>query len=151
MNLHTDTTIIIPDVSISDPSLALELDWLTHNDLCGSDHFPVILKLLLEMMNLLLNTLQWGAVDAGIEVPSGESTELKRSPFKVLSRLVYSHACCAYCQRFLPFLFLPFQSIHLHFFQNLSRFLLCWLWLTLGPCVGPQNRIGYPARGRFLC
>ena len=29
---------------ICDPSLALQLDWLTHNDLCGSDHFPVILK-----------------------------------------------------------------------------------------------------------
>ena len=27
-----------------DPSLALEFDWLAHNDLCRSDHFPVILK-----------------------------------------------------------------------------------------------------------
>ena len=49
MNLHTDTTVItlffsVPDVSTCDPSLALEFDWLTHNDLCGSDHFPVILK-----------------------------------------------------------------------------------------------------------
>ena len=26
------------------------------------------------------------------------------------------------------------------FFQNLSRFLLCWLWLTHGSCVGPQNK-----------
>ena len=34
----------VPDVSVCDPSLALEFDWLTHNDLCGSDHFPVILK-----------------------------------------------------------------------------------------------------------
>ena len=26
------------------------------------------------------------------------------------------------------------------FFQNLSRFFLCWLWLTHVPCVGyPQN------------
>ena len=25
---------------------------------------------------------QWGAVDAEIKVPSGENTELKRSPFK---------------------------------------------------------------------
>ena len=47
MNLHTDTShhsFSVPDVSICDPSLALEFDWLTHNDLCGSDHFPVILQ-----------------------------------------------------------------------------------------------------------
>ena len=49
MNLHTDTTVItlffsVPDVSTCDPSLALELDWLTYNDLCGSDHLPVVLK-----------------------------------------------------------------------------------------------------------
>ena len=35
--------------------------------------------------------------------------------------------------------------------QNLSRFFLCWLWLTHGSCVGPQNKIGHPARGRFPC
>ena len=42
----------------------------------------------------------------------------------------------------------PFTCI---FFQNLSRFLLCWLWLTHGSCVGPQNEIGYPAGCRFPC
>ena len=30
--------------------------------------------------------LQWGAADAEIKVPSGEKTELKRSPFKTWSR-----------------------------------------------------------------
>ena len=65
---------------------------------------------------------QWGAADAEIKVPSGENTELKRSPFKAWSRSVYSHTCCAYCQRFLSCSFLHFRSIHLHFFQNLSRF-----------------------------
>ena len=30
-------------------------------------------------------------------------------------------------------------------------FSLCWLWLTHGSCVGPQNRIGHPAGCRFLC
>ena len=45
---------------------------------------------------------QWGAADAEIKVPSGENTELKRSPFKAWSRSVYSQACYAYCQRFLP-------------------------------------------------
>ena len=92
---------------------------------------------------------QWGAADAEIKVPSGENTELKRSPFQAWSRSVYSQTCYAYCQGFLPCLFLPLRSIHLHFFQNLSRFLLCWLWLTLGSCVGPQNKIGHPAGCRF--
>ena len=61
---------------------------------------------------------QWRAADAEIKVPSGKNTELKRSPFKSWSRSVYSLTCCAYCQEFLPCLFLPFRSIHLHFFQT---------------------------------
>ncbi len=68
----------------------------------------------------LVGPPQWGAADAEIKVPSGENTELKRSPFQAWSRSVYSHTCYAYCQGFLPCLFLPFRSIHLHFFQNLS-------------------------------
>ena len=49
-------------------------------------------------------TLQWGwgAADAEIKVPSGESTELKHSPFKAWSRSVYGHTCYVYCQGFLP-------------------------------------------------
>ena len=96
-------------------------------------------------------TPQWGAADAEIKVPSGENTELKRSPFKAWSRSVYSHTCYAYCHGFLPCLFLSFRSIRLHFFQNLSWFLPCWLWLTHGSCVGPQNKIGHPAGCRFPC
>ena len=42
----------------------------------------------------------------------------------------------------------PFSCI---FFQNLSRFLLYWLWLTHGSCVFLQNKIGHPARCRFPC
>ncbi|WP_419648222.1 hypothetical protein, partial [Thiolapillus sp.] len=41
---HSHHSFSVPDVSICDPSLALEFDWLTHKDLCGSDHFPIILK-----------------------------------------------------------------------------------------------------------
>ena len=96
-------------------------------------------------------TPQWGAANAEIKVPSAENTELKRSPFKAWSRSIYSHKCYVYCQEFLPCLFLTFQSIHLHFFQNLSRFFLCWLWVMHGSCVGPQNKIGHPARCRFPC
>ena len=43
-------------------------------------------------------------------------------PFKALSRSVYIHTCYANCQGFLPCLVLPFRSIYLHLFQNLSRF-----------------------------
>ena len=42
----------------------------------------------------------------------------------------------------------PFSCI---FFQNFSRFFLCWLWLTHGSCAGPQNKVGHPAGGRFPC
>ena len=42
----------------------------------------------------------------------------------------------------------PFTCI---LFQNLSQFFLCWVWLTHGSCVGPQNKIGHPAGGRFPC
>ena len=49
-------------------------------------------------------------------------THFKSSPFKAWSRSVYSHTCYTYCQWVLPCLFLPFRSIHLHFFQNLSQF-----------------------------
>ena len=78
-------------------------------------------------------------------------TQLERSPFKAWSRSVCSHTCNAYCQGFFPCLFLPYRPIQLHFFQNLSRFLLYWLWLTHGSCVGPQNKIGHPARCRLPC
>ena len=38
------------------------------------------------------NTPQWGGADAEIKVTSGETTELKRSPFKAWSRSVsYTH------------------------------------------------------------
>ena len=32
------------DLSICDPSLLLDFSWQVHDDLCGSDHFPIILK-----------------------------------------------------------------------------------------------------------
>ena len=84
-------------------------------------------------------------------IPSGANTELKRSPFKAWSRSVYSHTCYAYCQGFLLCSFLPLQFIHLYFSPNLSRFLLCWLWLTHGSCSGPQDKTGHPVACRFPC
>ena len=69
-----------------------------------------------------LTSPQWDAADAEIKVPSGENIELKRSPLKALSRSVHSNTCYAYCQGFLPCLFLHFRSIHLHFFQTSPNF-----------------------------
>ena len=100
---------------------------------------------------LLQSSPQWGAADAEIKVPSGENTELKRSPFKVWSRSVHSYTCYAYCHEFLPRLFLPFRSIHLHFFQNLSQFFPVLAVANTGSCVGPQNKISHPVGCRFLC
>ena len=87
-----------------------------------SDHC-VVLCWLVECT--LTWTLQLGAVHAEIKVPSGENTELKRTPFRAWSRSVYSHACYAYCQGFLLCLFLPSRSTHQHLFQNLSQFFSC--------------------------
>ena len=70
----------------------------------------------------LTSVPQWGAADAEIKVPSGENTELKRSPFKAWSRSVYTHTCYAYCQGFLPCLFLPLRSSHLHFSKTSPDF-----------------------------
>ena len=101
---------------------------------------------------LALSTFpQWGAVDAEIKVPSGENTELKRSPSIAWSRSAYSHTCYAYCQEFLPCLFLPFRAIHLHFFQNFPRFFPVLALANTGSCVGPQNKIGQPAWCGFPC
>ena len=94
-------------------------------------------------------TPQWGAADTEIKFPSGENTELKRFPFKAWSRSIYSHTCYAYCQGFFPCLFLPFRSIHLHFFQNLSWFFPVVAVANTGSYVGPQNKIGHPAGCRF--
>ena len=70
--------------------------------------------------------LQWGGADTEIKVPSCENTERKHSPFKAWSRSVYSHTCYALTARdFFSCLFLPFRSIHMHFFPNRSWFLLC--------------------------
>ena len=105
---------------------------------------------------IMLISAQWGAADAEIKVPSGENTELKRSPFKAWSRPLYSHTCYTYCQGFLPqstneLTSLPIstlRSIHLHFLQNLSRFfpdvILCgWLGSKHQLIYVMKNRSGF--------
>ena len=123
---------------------------------CSSVRTPALLVLstlylFLKVSFIPDTTPAAGAADAEIKVPSGENSELKRSPFKAWSWSVYSHTCCAYCQEFLPCLFLPFRYIHLHFFQNLSRFFPALAVANTGSSVGPQNKIGHPAGCRFPC
>ena len=96
--------------------------------------------ILLELsIKATLLTPQWGAADAEIKVTSVENTEFKGSPFKAGGRSVYGHACYAYCQGFLPCLFLHLRSIHLHFVQSPSRIFPVLAVANTGSCVGPQN------------
>ena len=53
-----------------------------------------------------------------------------------------SHSVLLFLLCVLPCLFLPFQSIHLHFFPKP---------LPNVSCVGLQNKIGHPAGCRFPC
>ena len=92
-----------------------------------------------------------GELRTHVKVPSGENTDLKGSPFEGWSRSVHSHTCYAYCQGSLLYLYLPFRSIHLHFFQNLSHFFPVLAVANTGSCVGPQNKIGHPVGCRFPC
>ena len=97
-------------------------------------------------LHLLAPILFWPG-----EVTYSELLGVKRvkgSPFKALSRLVCSHTRYAYCQGFLPCLFLTFRSILLHFFQTSPNVLTVAI---TGSSVGQQNKIGHPAGGRFPC
>ena len=47
--------------------------------------------------------------------------------------------------------FLPFRSIHQHFFQNLFRFFPVLAVANTDSCAGPQNKISHPVGCRFLC
>ena len=72
----------------------------------------------------------WDTADVEIKDPFVENPEFKGCPFTAWSRSVYSHACYACCQEFLPCQFLPFRSIHLHISKTSPEFFLRWLWLT---------------------
>ena len=44
--------------------------------------------------------------------------------------------------------FYPSGPFTCAFFPKPLPIFLCWLWLTHGSCVGPQNKIGHTARSR---
>ena len=76
---------------------------------------------------------------------------LKAFPLKPgVGQYIAMHATLSARDCFLTY-FYPSGPFSCIFFQNLSQFFLCWVWLTHGSCVGPQNKIGHPAGGRFPC
>jgi hypothetical protein len=38
------SAIVLSRLTVTDPSLLLDFSWKVHDDLCGSDHFPIILE-----------------------------------------------------------------------------------------------------------
>ena len=106
----------------------------------SSPSFFLLLRLLFSFLSF---SLQLFTADA--KVPSVQNSELKGSPsiLKAWGRSEYSHACFACCQGFLPFLIMPSQCIHLHFFPNLSLDFLALAVTNAVSCLGPQKKIGY--------
>ena len=107
--------------------------------------------IVLSIIRRITTTQRWGAADGEIKVSSDEHTELKHSPFKPWSRSVYRHNATLTARDFFVAYLYPSGPFTCIFSQNLSRFLLCWLWLTHGSCVGPQNKIGHPAGCKVPC
>ena len=76
---------------------------------------------------------------------------LKVLPLKPgVGQYIAMHATLTARDFFIAYFF-PFGPFTCIFFQNPSQFLLCWLWLAHGSCVGLQNKIGHPAGCRFPC
>ena len=93
---------------------------------------------------------QWGAADAEIKVPSGENTELKRSPFKVgVGQYIAIHATLTARGFFLAY-FYPYGPFTCIFQKTFPSFPVLAVANT-GSCVGPQNKIGHRAVRRFPC
>ena len=89
-------------------------------------------------------------MDAEIEVPSGENKELKRSPSKPgVGQYIAIHATLTARDFFLAYFYPsgPFTCI----FSKTSRDFFPLAVANTDSCVGPQNKIGPPAGGRFPC
>ena len=103
-----------------------------------------VLTLLLPVLWLEINRSQLFTFDLRTQKLKSHlvRTELKHSPFKVWRRSVYIAIHATLTARDF-FLISTLPVIQMHFFQNLSPFPPCWLWLTNGSCIGPQNKIGH--------
>ena len=73
---------------------------------------------------LVVSVPRWEAANAEIKVPSGENTELKRSPFKTWSRSIYKDIHATFTVPGISSLLISTLPIHspAFYFQNLSRF-----------------------------
>ena len=80
------------------------------------------------------------AAVAVMNVPSVENPELKGSPCKAWSRSVYSSPWSTPKTGNLAS-----RSIHIHFFQNLSRMFPVLAVAGAGSRLDPQDEIGHPA------
>ena len=52
------------DISLTEPTLACDLSWTVHDDLCGSDHFPILIEDIIpssnnKQQNWKLNKADW--------------------------------------------------------------------------------------------
>ena len=87
---------------------------------------------------------QWEAADAEIKVPSGENTELKRSPFKPgVGRYKVIYATLTARDFFLAY-FYPSGPITCIFSKFFPDFFPVLAVANTGSCVGLQNNIGHP-------
>ena len=121
----------------------LEL-WTRVSRVGGDERFAILWSTSVDQA--LYITPHWGAVDAEIKVPSESLNVLRLKP----GQYIAIHATLSDRDFFLAY-FYPSGPFTCIFFPNRSLFFLCWLWLTHGSCIGPQNKIGHPAGGRFPC
>ena len=84
-------------------------------------------------------------MDAEIKVPPVRTQSLKPG----VGQYIATHAMLTARDFFLAY-FYPSGPFNCVFPKPLPIF-LCWLRLTRGSCVGPQNKIGHPVGGRFQC
>ena len=68
-----------------------------------------------------------------------------------VSQYIAIHTTLTARDFFLAFFYPSSPFTCIFFPKPLPIFFPCWLWLTHGSCVGPQNKIGHPAGCRFPC
>ena len=100
-------------------------------------------------LSLSLSPPQWGAADAEKKSRLVRTQSLNVFPLKPkVGQYIAIHASLP-ARNFFPAYFYPSSPFTCIFSKTSPDFSLCWLWLTHGSCVGPQNKIGHPAGCRF--
>ena len=90
----------------------------------------------------------WGTADAEIKVPSVENPELKKVlPLKPkIGQYIDMYATLTARVFFRANFYTPGPFTYLFSPKNLYRILPVLAMANAGSCVGPQNKIGHPAR-----